>query len=147
MSVIKPEVVPYGHKDFFKNYGAAWGFKDVLPLFYAPDGAYTEGATNLTVRGREKISRFLDSYLGFSPKCTVTFTNWVQNETGFAAEWIWEGTSDGPFMVHGVKSPQNGAPFSCPGIAICKVNEAGQLLSHKDYWDTHALLKAWGAKG
>ncbi|MEO8297107.1 MAG: nuclear transport factor 2 family protein [Burkholderiales bacterium] len=143
-TLVAPPVVPYGHPDFFKNYGAAWGFRDTLISFYAADGEYTDKASNVTVKGPEMLGRFMKVYLRFSPKCTVTFTNFVAGERGFAAEWMWDGNNDGPLRLHGAHSPQDGTPWSIPGISICTVNAAGQIQTHADYWDSESLLRTWG---
>lgn len=142
-----PAVVRYGQPGFFDAYGAAWGFKDTLIQFYAPDGQYTDKASNVTVKGAEMLRRFMKVYLGFSPKCTVTFTNWIASEQGFAAEWIWDGTNDGPLRLHGRECPRNGAAWSIPGISVCTVNAEGQIQTHVDYWDSESLLKTWSQVG
>jgi steroid delta-isomerase-like uncharacterized protein len=138
-----PDVVPYGHPGFFDAYGAAWGFKETLIRFYAADGEYTDKASMVTVKGHEMLARFMKVYLQFSPKCTVTFTNWVKSDQGFAAEWVWEGTNDGALRMHGQECPKNGKPWSIPGISICTVNAQGKIQTHADYWDSDALLKTW----
>jgi hypothetical protein len=138
-----PPVLRYGQPGFFEAYGAAWGFKETLVAFYAPDGQYTDKASNVTVKGPEMLRRFMKVYLQFSPKCTVTFTNWIAGEKGFAAEWVWEGTNDGPLRLHGQHSPQDGTPWRIDGISVCTVNDEGQILNHTDYWDSEHLLKTW----
>jgi hypothetical protein len=141
-----PPVLRYGQPGFFDAYGAAWGFKETLVAFYAADGEYTDKASNVTVKGPEMLHRFMKVYLRFSPKCTVTFTNWVAGEKGFAAEWVWEGTNDGPLRLHGHDSPQDGSPWRIDGISICTVNDHGQIQTHTDYWDSEHLLKTWLSK-
>jgi len=138
-----PPVLRYGDPGFFDAYGAAWGFKETLVAFYAPDGQYTDKASDVTVKGPEMLHRFMKVYLGFSPKCTVTFTNWIGDKRGFAAEWVWEGTNDGPLRLHGRNCPQDGSPFRIDGISVCTVNDDGQILTHTDYWDSEALLSTW----
>ena len=143
VQTLPPGVVRYGQPGFFEAYGAAWGFKDTLIAFYAPDGEYTDKASNVTVKGEEMLRRFMKVYLGFSPKCTVTFTNWIASERGFAAEWVWDGSNDGPLRMHGMESPGDGSSWSIPGVSICTVNDQGQIQTHVDYWDSDALLRTW----
>lgn len=138
-----PPIVRYGQPGFFEAYGAAWGFRDTLIGFYAKDGTYTDKASNVTVQGPEMLGRFMKVYLRFSPKCTVTFTNWLATERGFAAEWVWEGNNDGPLRVHGLHSPEDGAPWRIDGISICTVNDSGEIQTHIDYWDSDHLLRTW----
>jgi steroid delta-isomerase-like uncharacterized protein len=138
-----PPVLRYGQPGFFDAYGAAWGFEEALVAFYALDGEYTDKASNVTVKGPEMLHRFMKVYLRFSPKCTVTFTNWVSSDKGFAAEWTWEGTNDGPLRLHGYDSPQDGTPWRIDGISMCTVNGDGQIQTHTDYWDSEHLLKTW----
>ncbi|MCK1395744.1 nuclear transport factor 2 family protein [Bradyrhizobium sp. 1] len=137
------EVVPYGHPDFFKRYGDAWGNKETLISYYAENGQYTDKASSVVVKGREMISRFMNVYLRFSPLCTVTFTNVTAAENGFAAEWVWEGTNDGPLRLHGFNCPQDGSAWCIDGVSVCTVNSKGQIQTHADYWDSEALLRTW----
>ena len=141
--VSPPAVVRYGQPGFFEAYGAAWGFKDTLVAFYAPDGEYTDTASAVTVKGPEMLRRFMKVYLAFSPHCTVTFTRWISSADGFAAEWMWDGTNDGPLRLHGRECPKNGKRWSIPGVSICTVNAAGQIQTHADYWDSDHLLRTW----
>ena len=39
------------------------------------NGTYTDAASNVTVQGHARLARFMKVYLGYSPLCTVTFTN------------------------------------------------------------------------
>src|ERR1043166_9256067 len=142
-AISPPPVVRYAEPGFFGAYGAAWGFKDTLIAFYAPDGQYTDKAFNVTVKGHEMLRRFMKVYLGFSPRCTVTFTHWIASEGGFAAEWIWEGNNDGPLRLHGAECPQDGTHFRIEGVSVCTVNADGQIQTHTDYWDSEALLETW----
>ena len=138
-----PAVVRYGQPGFFEAYGAAWGFKETLVAFYALDGQYTDKASNVTVKGPEMLLRFMKVYLGFSPQCTVTFTNWIASDRGFAAEWVWEGTNDGPLRLHDRHCPKDGSHFRIDGVSVCTVNAEGQIQTHVDYWDSEALLRTW----
>ena len=145
-AISPPPVLRYGQPGFFEAYGAAWGFRDTLVAFYASDGEYTDKASNVTVKGPEMLHRFMKVYLRFSPTCTVTFNNWIAGEKGFAAEWVWEGSNDGPLRLHGQDSPQDGSHWRIDGISICKVNDAGQIQTHTDYWDSEHLLRTWKPK-
>ena len=139
------KVVPYGHPDFFKLYGDAWGDLETLVAYYAEDGQYTDKGSKVTVKGHAKLRRFMKVYLGHSPGNTVEFTNIVVSERSFAAEWIWEGTSDGPLRLHGFESPQDGSYFCIDGVSVCTVDNEGRILTHTDYWDSEPLLRAWKA--
>nr|WP_255697499.1 nuclear transport factor 2 family protein [Pseudacidovorax sp. NFM-22] len=138
-----PPLLRYGEPGFFEAYGAAWGFRDTLIGFYAEDGTYTDKASNVTVQGHAMLGRFMKVYLGFSPRCTVTFTHWMATERGFAAEWIWAGSNDGPLRLHGLASPQDGSPWRIEGISLCTVNAQGRIQTHVDYWDSDHLLRTW----
>jgi ketosteroid isomerase-like protein len=137
--------VRYGQPGFIAAYGAAWGDADTLVSFYAPDGQYTDKGSGVTVKGHPALHRFMRVYLGFSPKCIVTFTNTVESKNGFAAEWVWTGNNDGSLRLQDGFSPRDGSPFSVDGISICTVNDLGQILTHTDYWDAAPLLRQWKA--
>lgn len=131
--------------DFVAAYGDAWSDTDTLLSFYAPDGEYVDKASGVVIKGPEAMRRFMRVYLGFSPECTVTFTNVIKGENGFAAEWVWAGKFDGPkaLRLHGRLSPQDGSSFSVDGVSFCTVNKDGQILKHVDYWDSALWIANW----
>jgi hypothetical protein len=141
--ITEPVVTRYGDPGFIDAYGAAWGFRDVLVQFFAPDGVYCDVASGVEVQGRSMLDRFMKVYLGFSPTCTVTFTGFLPHEGGFAAPWVWDGTNDGPLWLHGAVCPQDGSPFSIEGVSLCTVDDDGLIATHADYWDSEALLRTW----
>lgn len=143
MPIERPALKRFGDDGFIEAYGAAWGFRDLLPQFFAPTGAYTDVASMATVQGPEQLDRFLKVYLQFSPECTVTFTKVQVSDAGFTAEWIWDGNSDGRLLLHGVECPQDGSRFSIAGVAVCTVDDEGRIASHTDYWDSAAMLRVW----
>jgi hypothetical protein len=142
-----PPIKRFDEDGFIEAYGAAWGFRDLLPQFYAPTGSYTDMASMVTVQGHDQLDRFMKVYLQFSPECTVTFTKVQASGVGFTAEWMWEGTSDGKLWLHGVECPQDGSRFSIPGVAVCTVDDEGRVSSHTDYWDSEAMLRVWRGEG
>lgn len=139
----RPALLRYGQPGFYDAYGAAWGFRDLLVSYFAPDGTYTDKASQVTVTGHHLIDRFMKVYLQFSPRCTVTFTDVREHSDGFTAEWMWAGTSDGPLRLHGFESPADGSPFSIDGVSLCTVDGDGRIRNHTDYWDSEALLRIW----
>lgn len=143
MAMERPPVKRFGEEGFVEAYGAAWGFPDLLPEFFAQDGIYKEAASQVTCEGRSQLAHFMKVYSQFSPSSTVTFTTVQLSDHGFAAEWVWAGTSDGRLWLHGSESPQDGTPFSIPGVAVCSVDEEGRIASHVDYWDSQAMLRLW----
>lgn len=147
MTVERPQLRRFGDEGFIQAYGAAWGFRDVLPQFYAPNGTYTDMASQVTVQGHDALDRFMKVYLQFSPGCTVTFTNVQVSDVGFTAEWIWEGASDGKLWLHGHECPRDGSTWTIPGVAVCTVDADGLVASHTDYWDSETLLRAWRGEG
>jgi hypothetical protein len=108
---------------FFQAYGTAWGFQETLVSFYAPDG-HSDKTFNVAVKGPEMLRRLMKAYLRFLPKCTVTFTDWITGERGFAAKYVG-GTNDGPLRLHGQVSPEAGSPWRLGGISISTVNGHG----------------------
>lgn len=135
----------FGDPDFVAAYGGAWSDTDTLLDFYAPDGEYVDKASGVVIKGPEAMRRFMRVYLGFSPDCTVTFTNVIKGPNGFAAEWVWAGSFDGAkaLRLHGKASPQDGSPFSVDGVSFCTVSKEGQILRHVDYWDSALWIADW----
>ena len=131
--------------DFVEAYGDAWSDTDTLLQFYAPDGEYIDKASGVVIKGPEAMLRFMRVYFGFSPECTVTFTNVIKGADGFAAEWIWAGKFDGPkaLRLHNRISPQDGSSFSVDGVSFVKVNAEGKIVSHVDYWDSALWIENW----
>ena len=83
-----PRIRTFGDADFVSAYGDAWSDTDTLLQFFAADGEYVDKASGVVVRGPEAMKRFMRVYFGFSPECTVTFTNVIKGDNGFAAEWV-----------------------------------------------------------
>ncbi len=143
VQVTRPALLRFGDPGFYEAYGAAWGFRDLLVEFFAPDGVYTDKASRVVVEGRHMLDRFMKVYLQFSPTCTVTFTNVMEHDGGFTAEWIWAGANDGPLRLHGFECPCDASPFSLEGVSVCTVDDQGRIATHADYWDSEALLRIW----
>ena len=135
----------FADADFVAAYGDAWSDTDTLLQFYAPDGEYVDKASGVVVKGPEQMKRFMRVYFGFSPECTVTFTNVIVGENGFAAEWVWAGKYDGPkaMRFHDRISPQDGTSFSVDGVTFATVNKEGKILRHVDYWDSALWIADW----
>jgi steroid delta-isomerase-like uncharacterized protein len=144
-SAVQRPVRRFGDADFVAAYGDAWSDTDTLLEFYAPDGEYVDKASGVVIKGPEAMRRFMRVYLGFSPDCTVTFTNVIKGAHGFAAEWVWAGKFDGakPLRLHGRLSPLDGSSFSVDGVSFCSVNKDGQILRHVDYWDSALWIANW----
>ncbi|HZP15827.1 MAG TPA: nuclear transport factor 2 family protein [Nocardioides sp.] len=143
VEIARPSHLRFGEPGFYEAYGAAWGFRDLLVSFFAPDGVYTDKASQVLVEGQHLLDRFMKVYLRFSPNCTVTFTSVHEHPGGFTAEWVWAGTNDGPLRLHGFECPCDGSHFSIEGVSVCSVDEKGRITSHTDYWDSEALLRIW----
>jgi steroid delta-isomerase-like uncharacterized protein len=143
VQTVRPRLLRFGEADFYAAYGAAWGYRDLLVSYFAPDGVYTDKASNVVVEGHHMLDRFMKVYLEFSPRCTVTFTSVMEHPGGFTAEWVWAGTNDGRLRLHGHECPCDGSSFSVEGVSVCEVDHDGRIARHTDYWDSEALLRTW----
>lgn len=136
------------HEDagFAEAYGVAWSGTDDAPLlrYFAEDGEYTDTGSSITVRGHAGIARFRRAMFAFSADSRIVFTNLLRGAGGFAAEWTWSGTASGGLALDGHMYPATNRPYAVQGVALCTVDDAGAITSHRDYYDMRALLKQLG---
>jgi steroid delta-isomerase-like uncharacterized protein len=140
-------LIPYTDPAFSDAYGSAWSGSDDAPLlaYFAEDGEYTDTGSSITVRGHAGLVRFRRAMFAFSPDSRIVFTSLLSGTGGFAAEWTWSGTASGDLVLDGRRYPASGRPYSVRGVALCRVDAAGAITAHVDYYDMHALLVQIGA--
>jgi len=89
---------------------------------------------------RECWRLFMESF----PDDHLTVHNQVADGTTVVGEWTADATNTGPlYLPSGDVLPATGKRFANKGIDI-SVIEAGQIKSHRLYWDTTAVLAQLG---
>ena len=112
----------------------------------SPGFSRGEDVKNATYTGREEIARFHRWMLKFAPDSVITFSDACAADARLYLRWIWSGTFGGALRLPDGSSVQStGANFSIPGVAACRSDANGELLSHCDYWDLNTLLSRIGA--
>jgi steroid delta-isomerase-like uncharacterized protein len=139
---------PHPSDDNFADaYSRAWTSEPVQLLdFFAPDGSYTDVATDATYQGREEIARFHRWMLKFAADSAIDFSDACAADDRLYLQWVWSGTFGGALRLpDGSSVESTGAKFSVPGVAACRYASDGKLLSHRDYWDLNTVLRQVGA--
>ena len=89
---------------------------------------------------RECWRLFMESF----PDDHLTVHNQVTEGTTVVGEWTADATNTGPlYLPSGDVMPATGKRFTNRGIDI-SVIDAGQIKSHRLYWDTTAVLAQLG---
>lgn len=89
---------------------------------------------------RECWRLFMESF----PDDHLTVTSQVIEGTAMVGEWTAEATNTGPlYLPSGNVLPPTGKRFTNKGIDI-SVIDAGQIKSHRLYWDTATVLAQLG---
>jgi steroid delta-isomerase-like uncharacterized protein len=132
---------------FGDAYSQVWTSEPARLLdFFAPDGSYTDVAMGTTYTGRDEIARFHRWMLKFAPDSVIDFTDGCAADGRLYLQWVWSGTFEGALRLpDGSSVESTGANFNVPGVAACRYAANGELLSHRDYWNLHAVLRQVGA--
>ncbi len=89
---------------------------------------------------RECWRLFMESF----PDDHLTVTSQVVEKTTVVGEWTADATNTGPlYLPSGDVLPATGRRFTNKGIDV-SVIDAGQIKSHRLYWDTAAVLTQLG---
>ena len=128
---------------FAETYGRVWTSDPVgLLEFFTPDGTYTDVAMSTTYRGPDEIARFHRWMLKFAPDSVIEFSEGCAADGRLYLEWVWSGSFHGSLRLPSGKVVQGaGQQFSVPGVAACRYDGDGRLLSHRDYWDLDTTLR------
>ncbi|MCP3810924.1 nuclear transport factor 2 family protein [Mycobacteriaceae bacterium Msp059] len=131
---------------FADAYGRAWSEDpELLCMFFASEGAYTDVAMGGTYVGRQGIQRFHRWMLKFSPDSLIEFSQPAVQDDRAYYEWTWSGSINGPLRLpSGDQVDASGREFSVTGIAACRFDQNGKLTSHRDYWDVGLLVEQLG---
>jgi steroid delta-isomerase-like uncharacterized protein len=134
--------------DFVQAYAHAWTSDPAqLMDFFAPAGSYTDVAMDATYSGREAVGQFHRWMLKFAPDSVIEFSNPCAANGRLYLEWVWSGTFDGALRLpDGTMVHATGKQFSVPGVAACRYDDDGKLLSHRDYWDLGTVLRQVDAR-
>ncbi len=132
--------------DYADAYGRAWTHDpELLCTFFTADGTYTDVAMRGTYQGRTGIQRFHRWMLAFSPDSLIVFTEPAVADGRAYFEWTWSGSITGPLRLpNGRSVDAAGKQFSATGIAACRYDDQGLLISHRDFWDVGLLVDQLG---
>jgi uncharacterized protein (TIGR02246 family) len=110
----------------------AWNARDGARYsgFFADDGVYEDVSAGLQWEGRERIAEQISMEVpGFSADARVEITHAVGDETGYAFEWRWTGTSN-----------ESHRPYEIQGASVGLLRE-GLIVRHRDYFNFAQLLE------
>ncbi len=130
---------------FFNDYIVAWNRLDggKLASLMAADGTYEDVAVG-RVMDRPEVIAFIASIRTWSSDFVVELESTQCAGGDYAMEWVWSGTHDGPTPGLGVPVA-TGRRFRIRGASVGRLDGAGKIKVHRDYWNLAAFLIQLGA--
>ncbi len=126
------------------GYMQAWQEHNITKIdsFYAPNVIWYDLPSDTTTKGNKNVSKAItDAFMGYVPDMF-----WVKSGDTFVSgntvtyEWTYGGTFNGKWGDIQVKDKK----FAIKGISTTTVNEKGEIISQKDYYDLYGFQKQLG---
>ena len=126
------------------QYILAWNEHDIKKIssFYADDVIWYDLGYDYTVKGKKTVSKAItDAFLGSVPDMYwgISGDIFISGNT-IVYEWIYGGTFNGKWGDSIVKNKK----FEIKGISTTSINNAGKIISTKDYYDVYGFQKQLG---
>lgn len=102
--------------------------------------AYTDHGRNITLNTREKFREWTEGWAIAFSDGSITNPQYIDAGDIVVAEFIVEGTNDGPL---GSLEP-TGRRMSLPLCEICHFDKQGRIVSGGCYYDQYTLLTQLG---
>lgn len=116
----------------------AWG------ALYASDAVVTDPQYPEPLRGRDAIEKdFQDFLTAFGDLQGRTTSLLVQGNT-YVWEGVASGTHTGPMEVPGQTIPPTNRRMEFPGCFVGAVNDQGQIMEERRYYDVATILGQLG---
>jgi hypothetical protein len=131
-------------EEVLNDYMAAWAEHNVpkISSFFSNDVIWYDLSSNTTTEGKEKVSKAItDTFMGYVPNMF-----WVKSGDTFVSgntiiyEWTYGGTFNGRWGEENVMNRN----FSIKGISTTTINNSGEIIAQKDYYDVDTFKRALG---
>lgn len=131
-------------EEVLTGYMSAWSEHDIpkISSFYADDVIWYDLSSDTTTQGKEKVSQSItDAFMGYVPNMY-----WVKSGDTFISgntaiyEWTYGGTFNGVWGDETVSNKE----FSIKGISTTTINNHGEIIAQKDYFDADSFKRALG---
>ena len=126
------------------SYMQAWAEHNITKIdsHYAQDVQWYDLPFDSTTKGKTKVSKAItDAFMGYVPDMY-----WVKSGDTYVSgntvtyEWTYGGTFNGSWGDVVVKDKK----FSIKGISTTTINNKGEIISQKDYYDLFGFQKQLG---
>jgi steroid delta-isomerase-like uncharacterized protein len=101
---------------------------------------YTDHARALTLNTREKFREWTEGWAKAFSDGRITNPQYLDAGDIVIAQFIAEGTNDGPFW----SMKPTGRKMSLPFCEICRFDKQGRIISGGCYYDQYTLLTQLG---
>ena len=127
-----------------QGYMNAWNEHNITKIesYYNKDVIWYDLPSDNTTKGKAKVSKAITTaFMGYVPDMF-----WVKNGDVFVSgntityEWSYGGTFNGSWGDVKVVNKK----FSIKGISTTTINEKGEIVSQKDYYDLYGFQKQLG---
>jgi steroid delta-isomerase-like uncharacterized protein len=130
---------------FFDDYLAGWNSPDGTRLasLIAEEWTYEDVAVGRVMRADEVVE-FIARIRSWSADFVVELVSMQRDGNDYAIEWVWSGTHDGPAPGLGLPAA-TGRRYRVRGASVGRLDEAGKIAVHRDYWNLAGFLAQLGA--
>ena len=104
------------------------------------NASYTDHARNLTLKSRNEFKDWVIAWAKAFSDGKIINPRYIDAGDTVIAEFIVEGTNDGPFGAF----PPSWCRMSLPFCEICKFDASGRVISGGAYYDQFTLLTQLG---
>ena len=127
-----------------EDYMMAWATHDIAKIesFYADNIQWYDLPTDALTKGKTKVTKAItDAFMGYVPDMY-----WVKSGDTFISgntityEWTYGGTFNGSWGNIVIKNKK----FSIKGISTTTINDQGNIIAQKDYYDLYGFQKQLG---
>jgi len=137
-------------EDTLKKFAKAMNDHDAkaVSALYADDAVAYDPFYPEPLRGRQAIEEDAAStFKAFSDLRVEVFNVIEKDDRNGAAEYSYKGTNDGPLATPGGDIPATNKKFDMRGSGFGKLNEDGQIVEERRYYDTGQLMQQLGLSG
>ena len=121
-------------KHFYTVFSAE-RIKEALGGLYAEDAYFEDGLRQ--VRGRQNIEEYFLSTTTAFDSCTFDLVDVAWSEKNYYFRWV----------MHLKLKRYGDSPLEVPGLSHVRFDEKGQVVFHRDYWETAELYQRFPVLG
>jgi len=137
-------------EDTLKKFAKAMNDHDAkaVSALYADDAVAYDPLHPEPLRGRQAIEEdAANTFKAFSDLRVEVFNVIEKDDLNGAAEYSYKGMNDGPQATPGGDIPATNKRIEMRGGGFAKLNQSGQIVEERRYYDTGQLMQQLGLSG